>query len=408
MAESYGSLLTKGIKSGAKSAGSAISNAVTSPLPQQIPMESLIGALKGLLQTQVGQNPIGPIASGSMSSMGLNPIQENDLKTVNKVRAKQIEEAMNAGESAESILQTSGIPNLNPGQLQNSPTVGYNNQMNLNQPILNSLGASSTGINSGEEPETKNILSQLINFISKPSSTKDGVYNPGSSFGGFIQESNDSALAGQQAASLKLKAMGKEPIQPYEQLQQDTELAKTAYTTRASFAKEQRDIQSKAFEKLNDPLSSAKDLSLVESALTGIDDITNLLKISSDENGNITVGNAGLLKDMNFLNKNRQQLQRARDLYINKTLRRDSGAAIGKKEEDDFKKIIGFDIGMKSFMQNPKVIAKAMLESRDQLKKDRANLDPNSESRKFKQFLEAKGLTPAQQKQVMGEAGFLG
>ena len=208
--------------------------------------------------------------------------------------------------------------------------------------------------------------------------------------------STNEALAQQNSlydiAKKKQTVTGTEPIQPYQQLQQDTELAKN----RATLEKDALTRRDAYFKSINEPLSSAKDLSLTESALTGIDDITNLLGIKSDAQGNVTIANEKLLRSNNWLSKNRQQLERARNLYINKTLRRDSGAAIGKKEENDFKNIVGFDIGMKAFMQNPKVIAKAVLESKDQLTRDRNRLSPNEKQRGLVTGLRDRGFKDAE------------
>jgi len=218
-----------------------------------------------------------------------------------------------------------------------------------------------------------------------------GFFDPG----GFNAQDNSVRMPGgfmngwgTQRIKDQQEIMGKQPIQPTNQLTQDVELAKN----KATLAKDEKTRMDAYFKNINEPLSSAKDLSLVESALTGIDDITKLLGVQSDANGNVTLTNEKLLRNPNFLSKNRQQLQRARDLYINKTLRRDSGAAIGKKEENDFKNIVGFEIGMKSFMQNPKVIAKAMLESKDQLIRDRGRLSPNEKQRSLVTGLRAKGF----------------
>lgn len=162
------------------------------------------------------------------------------------------------------------------------------------------------------------------------------------------------------------------------------------------------------FKKLLDPVGNSKELSYVESALTGLDNVMNILGISTDEAGNVVIANQGLLKNPNFLSKNRQALKRSREVYINKALRRDSGAVIGKEEEKIFNQTFGFDIGMGSFMKNPEVIAKSLIESQDQLKRDRQNLSPNSEAREFMQFLQRKGMPSSQIKQEMAREGMLG
>lgn len=157
--------------------------------------------------------------------------------------------------------------------------------------------------------------------------------------------------------------------------------------------KERKNRQIKFFENLNQPLSSAKDLSLTESALTGIGTVTNLLGVEADASGNVSIKNPSLLKDINWLKKNRQELMRARDLFINKTLRRDSGATITKDDEKAASKSLGFDIGWGSFMQNPSVIAKSLLESKDQLLRDRNRLSPDEETRQIYQKLKAANVS---------------
>ena len=360
-------------------------------------LKDVTKTMSGLIQQDVVNGYQGLIQSGV-------PIAD----TVGHIlgQLSKLSPVQNGIESGMSLL----------GGGQQPPQMGMNDPNRKPQPPQSPTEKSEDKNASFTQATTENLGPMLAG--STPSSPQapqaqplgqSSMYNPsGPSLeatrgffdaGGFNPETNTVRMPGafnnswgMNRIAAQQKIMGKEPIQPSEQLTQDTELAKTAYTSRASYAKEERDRQSKFFENINQPLSSAKELSLVESALTGIDDITNILGVQADQNGKVTVKNAGLLKDMNFLKKNTQQLKRARDLYINKTLRRDSGAAIGKKEENDFKEIVGFEIGMKAFMQNPEVIAKSMLESKDQLVRDRNRLSPNEKQRSLVSGLRSRGF----------------
>lgn len=179
----------------------------------------------------------------------------------------------------------------------------------------------------------------------------------------------------------------------------------------SGFEKEQfKLIQSRANDFLKakrTPLATGKDLSLVESSLNAIDNVIDILGISADEQGNVNIANKSLLSNKNFLNKNRQNLIRARNAYINKALRRDTGAAIGKDEEKQFRETYGFDVGLKAFFQNPDVIAKAILESKDQFIRDRQRLNPSGRINSIHDQLIARGYSPQEAAQAMAEEGLI-
>lgn len=179
-------------------------------------------------------------------------------------------------------------------------------------------------------------------------------------------------------------------------------------TNEASLAKNQMDMWNKSYEKLLEPVAGAKELSQVEGAITALDDITNILGISVDKTGTAKIKNRKLLGDPVWVRKNRPGLLRARDLFINKTLRRDSGATITPADEKAAARSIGFNVGASAFLQNPDLIAKSIVSSREQLLRDRTNLSPNSTTRLFVQEAKAQGATDAQIKQYLAQKGDLG
>lgn len=166
---------------------------------------------------------------------------------------------------------------------------------------------------------------------------------------------------------------------------------------------EVKEAEQKRMNEFFDPIlrpeamtsEASKTLSQIESALTGIDNINKLLDISVD-NGKVSIGNKKLLTSKNFVNKNRQALIRARDVFINKALRRDTGAAIGKEEEAQFRRTFGFDVGVGSFLKNPEVIAQSLVESQEQLIRDRNRFLPNEQRNREVKSLLKQGFTKKQ------------
>jgi hypothetical protein len=233
------------------------------------------------------------------------------------------------------------------------------------------------------------------NFLFRPAETdpNTGTAYPAELLGGLISD-NPSMMEKRLDVQLKAqKLAGKEPIQPEEQAK--LEAAKSGKEAELMAKQAERVAKSKSefFKAINEPLSTAKELSMLESAITGMDTVINMLDIKTDNNGVVSVGNRWLLSDNNFLSKNRQEIIRARDMYINKLLRRESGAVIGKEEEKSAKERLGFDVGLKSLFQNPKVIAKVLLETRAQSLQDRERLSPNERTRNLVQQLRGRNYT---------------
>ena len=147
------------------------------------------------------------------------------------------------------------------------------------------------------------------------------------------------------------------------------------------------------FKVIDRPFSgeSVKQLSMIETSLTNLDTIKGLLGVKSDEQGNAVMENSELLKSQSWLSKHKQALQRARDTYVNKILRRDSGAVISLEDVKEAEKTIGFKLDLRSYFQNPEVIAKSLIESSDQLQRDRGRLAPKAETRNLVKQLEDMG-----------------
>ena len=220
-------------------------------------------------------------------------------------------------------------------------------------------------------------------------------------FGNLFGQSTSDVLAQQQALNTitqgRQKITGTEPIQPLERAKATTAGAKKA-----------QEIQNEFFGQIEKPLSTAKDVGLVERTITSLDDVNSLLGITLDESGEVQISNEGALGNVNIFNRNRQALKRSRDQFIRSALRLESGAAIGEKEEADFKDTFGFEIGFKAFGRNPEVIARSLLQLRQNFGTQRENLNPNSEARQFNSFLKSQGKSRVERKSLMGELGLLG
>ena len=200
---------------------------------------------------------------------------------------------------------------------------------------------------------------------------------------------------------------GQEPLQDSDAQKSKLKAIETAKTADATLFNKRRD---ELFKSIESPMSSeaAKSLSQIESSLTALDNINSILGVTMDEKtGEVRIKNAQQLKNPNFLNKNRQALKRARDVFINKSLRRDSGAAISKDEEKSFKRIYGFDVGMSSYLKNPEVIAKSLVESQQQLSRDRLRLSPNEEMKSLDRHLKEQGFSKDQRADFYKRSGRL-
>ena len=193
---------------------------------------------------------------------------------------------------------------------------------------------------------------------------------------------------------LQQELSGKKPLQAGEREKLDIEAGKGI----KKLELEQKQAVTKRMDEFFDPILRKepqspelnKTLSQIELSINALDNITNLLQIDFNEaTGEINMKNKELLRSKDFRDKNRQSLIRARDMFINKTLRRDSGATVGEEEEKAFKRIAGFDIGIKSYFQNPDVIAQAIVESKQQSLRDRSRLLPNeTRDREIKALLQ--------------------
>lgn len=230
--------------------------------------------------------------------------------------------------------------------------------------------------------------------------------------GNFIQKFFDALPGGQErqlnrqstSADISLKNQeinlgGKSNIElQKEKYKSDLESQKEQKKLEAEQQKERQSRMNSIFDPILSPKpidsTTANNLSFIENSLTALDNMNNILGINyDDKTGTISVKNKDKLKDPVWLSKNRQELIRARDIYINKSLRRDTGAAIGKDEEKAFRKTFGFDVGVKSWLKNPEIIAKSLVESQQQLMRDRSRLLPNEQRDNEIKMLLKQGFT---------------
>lgn len=368
-------IVNKVLKDVTKNISNTVSMQANEAIQAGVPFGNVISDLMKMAAPAMPQNLRGavPMMSGGGNGQPPNPIGgEGGGKPPQGPQMQPKQDAQVAPLSQDS---SNVGPLLAQGQQGPSANVGY--------PQYSNPSVAKTG-----GPFDPGAFDASTNTIRMP--------------GAFMSGWGMDRIAKQQ------EILGMKPIQPTTQLEQATELTKAGGQAVLDREKANTEMYNKAYDKLVEPLTSAKELSQVESALTGIDNITSLLGIGKDENGNVSVANAGLLKDARWMSKNRQELLRARDLYINKVLRRDSGATITPQDEKIAGKSIGFNVGASAFLQNPNIVAKAIMENRDQLIRDRQNLSPNSATRKFIQDAKAAGASDAEIKAYLAKKGDLG
>lgn len=107
----------------------------------------------------------------------LNPLQENVLKTVQKVQKEQVEEAMSMGVPPEHILQQLGLnvetPQINVGSVDKtrkmkvSPQKGILGKLFGQSSVMTDESGTPTGVQQGgvfdlQRPSTNNLIEQLL------------------------------------------------------------------------------------------------------------------------------------------------------------------------------------------------------------------------------------------------------
>jgi hypothetical protein len=379
----------------AQGAGQAVVNA-SNNTPSIMGILSSLVANQGVGQTQAGFQPQTPALDngagfGVMPKKGqkmqLSPAQEAIKDVVYDKIYEEGAKHIGSGGSAQQLEEHFGLA---PAHTAPAQPANPGSQPVTRDEVLSFLSdfAKQQG---GQQPQAAPQQGQILpassffggggvdsNFnVTQPGLGRQIIGAIAPVFGPGASVSENVEKAGKMMDNqLKLqKLQGNEPLQAGER---EKEMLQAQIASN-KLNLERRD---KFFEGINQPLTTTKELSFVESALTGIDNVSNLLGITQDpKTGVVSVTNKDLLRSKNFLSKNRQQLKRARDAFINKSLRRDTGATIGEKEEKEFQKTFGFDIGINAFMQNPDVIAKSLIESKDQLMRDRGRLSPNEETR---------------------------
>lgn len=355
----------------------------------QLPYDpNLIGnslaAIQGGLNTPIGENPLSGAAFNVAKKVALSPFQEGVKKALKTFGEKKALQEVQNGVDPRIIEEQVGLspkPDVPPQQgVVNTPQSPLSNQQSgQNQGGGNSEFGGISNRLMNQQPQGGGAGDYLQTLLTIAS----GGIIPTPGFQRTLQR-NAESLAGGQARAQAL-ATNEIPISLA-----DRQKLQIQYAGEAQ--KKDTERMDNFFKEINQPLSTQKDLSFVEGALTGVDDITNLLGISMDDKGTVSIKNEGLLKDPNPFGAKRQELKRARDVFINKALRRDTGATIGKEEEKQFKDTFGFDIGMGAFKQNPKVVAKSILQVKNQLLRDRANLSPNQKIRDIVGTLRSEGF----------------
>ena len=272
-------------ESGQKTSQNALSS-ITPQIIAQI-LQSLTGATSG-----------GAAIAGQMGAINptMGQLPEAMMKGANKALSKLGEqyavEAAQTPEGLSNMTQMLNQPKITmaeqqmtePQLSQGMASQGANNP-ELRQPSaippqalpgMTSIPTSNT-TQQGIQPNIGEMLKTLMSFIATPGKSEGGIYKPGTSFGGLIQESNANALAGQQAASLQQEALGQKPLQVGERekanLELQKELKKNEFTVALEDYKQNRlDEREKLKSSLKDSGEDKKSIELTKnSALDLID-----------------------------------------------------------------------------------------------------------------------------------------
>lgn len=360
-----------------------IDNPLAKLLSEAIANKSIQPAMNDLRNSAIGTEQ-------RLQQAGMRNVDPTKPQTLEELKSEEGKKALKKffSQSAQEILQQPGGDKIIADSIGIQQTNQYNSlssQQNLLQflasggsiPGNNIVENNNKQINSLVTSSQNNLESnnnQEANNIDKNINSKQKKPN-------FFQRFAKGFVEGGLAATAP------ELLQFRQQEEQaKAELQKDLINSQSKILQDQIESIEKRSTELIDTIYKPQSpelntkLSQIESALNAVDQIVTKLNIVVDENsGEINLGNKDLLNNKNFLNKNRQELIRLRDVYINKALRRDTGAAIGVEEEKQFKKTYGFDIGVKSYLQNPEVIAKSILEAQDQLSRDRRRLSPTDD-----------------------------
>jgi hypothetical protein len=179
----YGQKFGQAIGQGTQGAGDIIAQLLQ--LVQKVnPVNLGQSTATGILGTEVGQNPMQNIMSEVAKKTLTKRLTAHAETTPDEVLASFVAPKAESPGVSQSPPQAPESAGLNPSTMEVSP-------------------GEIPAPPESQKAQLGNILSRLLSFIATPSSSQDGVYKPGTSFGGLIQESSANALAGQQRVSLQ-------------------------------------------------------------------------------------------------------------------------------------------------------------------------------------------------------------
>ena len=158
-----------------------------------------LGKILGILSTQKIGEPGGQQRIGKEIEQQLNPMQENVLKSVQKVHKEQVEKAMAQGASGEQILKDAGISisGEQPTDEEGKPDGTALALAGQQPPEL--LGKPTKVTDAGKQLLSLIGIDPSQGLIRQPSVSPEGVATPGSVLFGLLGETAESQLQRQQA-----------------------------------------------------------------------------------------------------------------------------------------------------------------------------------------------------------------
>lgn len=359
--------------------------------------------LAALLSSGAKSNSGGGMAKSNQNKTTPSTIEEVQSevaeKTLRKKLTQQAEEAFDtAGPMAlfSSIIpQSSGDQSF--GQLDIGKILAGAQpaiEQNQNNQLLSQI--KQQPVQQQSNPNFNNVqLDSPQGILGKLFQQAGITQNPDGGFtvkpGGIFSTASAEGLAREIGAVQKIA--GLEPMQESERrkLQQQQEI-------------KQQEIASKFINDIvvDKPLSSADSntLGFINSA---VDASTQLLDIFQYDPQTGTIGNPNALRDFNPKSSSGQNITRLINQLKNDLLRKESGAAITKDDQDFIKKITPRD---KSLIENPETAVNKLVSIANKLNAQKKLMQPNADQKDKIKFLKAKGVSETEIYQAIQQGMF--
>lgn len=282
----------------------------------------------------------------------LNPLQNAVLKRVQKNTEMQVDEAMQQGVPATTILEQIGIPSV-MGDARQQQNQQPQQQPQQKQPVQQqqiqqpNLQAQQGTAQAQRQPQDQgqNVFQQLIQGLSQgqlPTFSKEGFTIEDFLVG--IAEGYSGGFA-ERVESQKLKRqqrLGEIPLQK-------AELQKAFLESGKLNKKENAKLMNTFFTNTLSPkplaAETSKVLGFVDDSIDALTEINKIFQADPKLLRNLSVPGNPLGQKLKFL----------KDLAGNSLLRKESGAAITEEERKFFNKLLS-PVGARAFFEDPSTI----------------------------------------------------